>query len=312
MTGPSSARLGPEATAAAFEEGIVARTSTRDVVLLRGPDAQSFLQGQCSQDLSALGPGATADALVLSVQGKVVALVRIWARAVDDLILETAAGYGPALHERLRRFKIRVKAELELASWPLVEVRGPGALDLVGSVGFGAAVPTGASWPALDLLGEATTTVAGVPLGDEETFEAARIEAGLPQMGSELDERTIPHEAGIVPWTVSFTKGCFTGQELVARLDARGARVPRLLRGVLGPARPGALAAGWALLEGDREVGRVTSAAFSPFRGATVALAYVRREVVPPIELAAMPSPGEGDPVPVGVAALPLREAPSA
>ncbi len=326
MTGAPPGRLDRWATAEAFGSGVVARDAVRDVVVVRGPDAGSFLQGQCTQDLSGLEPGGVADALVLSVQGKVVALVRCWRRTADELVLETAAGYGEALAERLRRFKIRVKVELEWASWPLVEVRGPDATALAEPGGFGIAVPTRSGWPSLDLLGEATGLADGVARGDEATFEAARCEAGLPAMGSELDEGTIPYEAGMVEWTVSFTKGCYTGQELVARLDARGARVPRVLRGVVGPGAvgPGAgeggageggaggsgPAVGWVLADGERDVGRVTSAAFSPFRDATVALAYVRREVDPPAVLTARPADGEpGEPVRVRIEQLPLRRA---
>jgi folate-binding protein YgfZ len=310
------ARLSPEATAEAFASGVVARAATRDVVVVRGPDALSYLQGQCSQDLAPLAEGGTTDALVLSVQGKLVALVRIWRRGPEELVVETAAGVGEALYERLRRFKIRVKAQLEAATWPLVEVRGPGAAEVAPPGTPGAAVPTGVPWPAVDLLGEAVEPAGALPAGDEGTFEAARIEAGIPAMGAELDEGTIPHEAGVVPWTVSFTKGCYTGQELVARLDARGARVPKVLRGlVAGPAEGGddgagrsSLSAGWVLRSGERELGRVTSAAWSPFRGATVALAYVRREVDPPARLEV--ATDEGGPVPVEVRALPLWEAP--
>ena len=319
MTGEPPGRLDRWATAEAFGSGVVARDAVRDVVVVRGPDSGSFLQGQCTQDLSGLEPGGVADALVLSAQGKVVALVRCWCRTADELVLETAAGYGEALAERLRRFKIRVKVELEWASWPLVEVRGPGATALAEPGGFGIAVPTRSGWPSLDLLGEATGRAAGVARGDEATFEAARCEAGLPAMGSELDDGTIPYEAGIVEWTVSFTKGCYTGQELVARLDARGARVPRLLRGVVGPgaaasggsgAGGSGPAVGWVLADGERELGRVTSAAFSPFRDATVALAYVRRAVDPPAVLTARPADGEpGEPVSVRIEQLPLRGA---
>ena len=99
-------------------------------------------------------------------------------------------------------------------------------------------------------------------------------------MGAELTEKTIPAEAGIVARTVSFTKGCFTGQELVARIDSRGGNVPRHLRGVVvDEATP---PVGASLIVGDREVGTLTSVAPGPAGVGVVALAYVRRDVDPP------------------------------
>ena len=110
-----------------------------------------------------------------------------------------------------------------------------------------------------------------------DAYEAVRIEAGVPAMGAELTERTIPAETGIVDRTVSFTKGCYTGQELVARIDSRGGHVPRHLRGVVlsGPAPAG------ATLEVDgKNVGALTSVGRRP--DGAVALAYVGRDVAPP------------------------------
>jgi folate-binding protein YgfZ len=108
-----------------------------------------------------------------------------------------------------------------------------------------------------------------------------RIEAGLPAMGAELTDRTIPAEAGLIERAVSLTKGCYTGQELVARIDARGGHVPRHLRGVIVD---GAIPApGDALTVEGREVGTVTSGAAHP-DGHGVGLAYVRRDVTPPAE----------------------------
>ncbi|MGC8514494.1 MAG: glycine cleavage T C-terminal barrel domain-containing protein, partial [Acidimicrobiales bacterium] len=137
----------------------------------------------------------------------------------------------------------------------------------------------------VDLLG-APADPPLVPAGDPGAFVVQRIVAGIPEPVSELTDQTIPFEAGIVAETTSFTKGCYTGQELIARLDARGAKVPRRLRGVLVEAdRPDErVAAGTALLVEGREVGRLTSVAFSPQRAAIVALAYVARGVEPPAE----------------------------
>jgi len=123
-------------------------------------------------------------------------------------------------------------------------------------------------------------------------------------MGSELDEHTIPAETGVVEETVSFTKGCYTGQELVARIDSRGGKVPRRLRGV-GVGERVAPPVGAVLIgpEGAKELGRLTSVVDSPALAAPAALAYVRREVVPPAEVVVR---WEGGEVPARVEELPL------
>jgi folate-binding protein YgfZ len=116
--------------------------------------------------------------------------------------------------------------------------------------------------------------------GTLEQYEALRIECGVPAMGRELTDRTIPAEAGqsVIDRSVSFTKGCYTGQELVARIDSRGGNVPRRLRGLVldGEGLP---APGAAVRVGDDEVGTVTSAAWSDRLDAVIALAYVKRDV---------------------------------
>jgi tRNA-modifying protein YgfZ len=136
-----------------------------------------------------------------------------------------------------------------------------------------------------DELGPGARLPEGVPPMDEAVYEALRIERGVPRMGSELDETTIPAAAGVVDRAVSFTKGCYTGQELVARIDSRGGNVPsRLLLVATGAEM---VPAGAALLVEGEEVGSVTSAA------AGVALAYVKRRVSPPAEALARWDGGE-------------------
>ena len=140
-------------------------------------------------------------------------------------------------------------------------------------------------WPRLE-----------VALGDPAAFEVARIEAGVPAMGRELTEKTIPQEAGdLVEHTVSFTKGCYTGQELVARLDARGGNVARRLRGVVRGSGGRVLRRRDSWSRGDRELGRLTSVAWSPGFAAPVALAYVRRDVVVPAAATVKPGGGQAE-----------------
>ena len=265
---------------AAFRQAAGAVELPRDFVRAAGPDAVPFLQGQLSQDVAGLAGGGSTWALLLQPQGKMVALLRVLRAGEEDFVLETDGGFGPAVIERLNRFKLRVKCDLEPLAWTCMAVRGPKSHELVEG---GAA----ADWPGLpgaDLVGESPTAPDRVPRCSLEAYEAVRIEAGIPVMGRELDENTIPAEAGVVDMSVSFTKGCYTGQELVARIDSRGGNVPRRLRGVIlgdGASPP----VGATVQSGGKEVGRLTSVAFSPGVGAPVALAYVRRAVEVPAEV---------------------------
>ena len=169
------------------------------------------------------------------------------------------------------------------------DVRARGLSD-----GWTIAVPV--RWPGLEGVDVLDAAEAPgwprpeVPLGDPAAFEVARIEAGVPAMGRELTERTIPQEAGsLVEHTVSFTKGCYTGQELVARLEARGANVARRLRGVVldpaGQCRSGCDSRRRA----NASSGVSPASRWSPGFAAPVALAYVRRDVVLPALARAVP-----------------------
>ncbi len=297
---------------ARIHESACALEIARDVVVVRGPDARTWLQGQVSQDLGTLDVGHSAETLVLSPQGKVDAYCRATMLADDVVLLDTATGFGELLEQRLRRFRLRVKADLESGTVRCLKVRGPASMTSIAGSGLEPGAPPAevqaggtshvwvvaarVTWPGyegLDLLSPATGPswpAKDVPLGDPAAFEVARIEAGVPAMGRELTDKTIPQEAGsLVEHTVSFTKGCYTGQELVARLDARGGNVARRLRGVVfDPA--GECPEDAALVSGARELGRLTSVAWSPRFGAPVALAYVRRDVVTPA--AAKTAPG--------------------
>ena len=276
----------------ALRDDVAVRAVARDVVELRGPDAESYLQGQCSQDVAGLAVGESADALLLSPQGKLEAYVRVTRTAADTFVLDTDGGYGPTVRSRLERFKLRVKADLETLELRCVAVRGPGTPPEAGQwPGVSLVVPfRWGTQQGVDLFGPDPTPPPAVHRSGAAAWEARRVESGIPAMGAELDERTIAAEAGLLERCVSFTKGCYTGQELVARLDARGNRVARRLRGlVIGGSVPSdadaapPVAAGTALVhpETGKVVGAVTSSAWSPSLGA-VALGYVHRDVEPP------------------------------
>jgi folate-binding protein YgfZ len=254
----------------------------RDFLKVKGPDTFSWLQGQLSQDVSALSAGDSVESFLLQPQGKVDAMVRVTRTDDDEAVIDVDGGFGAAVAERLNRFKLRIKADVEELDWRCLALRGPKAHDLVPITG----AVVDADWPGLpglDVIGVEPGVPEDVRLCGDEAWQAVRIEAGIPVMGAELTERTIPAEAGVVERTVNFTKGCFTGQELVARIDSRGGNVARHLRGVVmaGEMVP---PVGAAVVVEGKETGSLTSVARSPGRGAPVALAYVRRDVVPPAD----------------------------
>ncbi len=310
-----------ETTYAALRSTSAWRVVARDGLVVSGPGAVDWLQGQLSQDLSGLGAvgppaaveqlggveahagdvRASVDTLVLSPQGKVESLCRVSALGPDRLLLDLKAGFGEGLSFRLRRFKLRVKAEIEtVEDLRALEVRGPllpRAADLLSLAGAAAMAVVDVRWPlwsGRDLLFRGncpdlsqTQALLGSGPGDQEAFEAVRIEAGVPELGRELNDRTIPQEVGgLVEHAVSFSKGCYTGQELVARIDSRGSNTPRRLRGVVidAGAKSQAPVAGDGLIVQDATVGELTSVAYSPGLGAFVALAYVKRATKVPSE----------------------------
>jgi len=279
----------------------------RDVVTVEGPDATSFLQGQLSQDITPLRSGQDAAALLLEPDGKLTALVRVTRIGDHAYLLDTDAGFGDVAAARLCRFRLRTKVEVAVAQWPCVALRGAGVdATLVGSPEGDSGSPwvLPVEWNGtrgLDVLGPGaeSTVPASAHRCVEGSWEALRIEAGIPSMGAELDSRTIAAEAGLVDRTVSFTKGCYTGQELVARLDARGNRVARRLCGIVarsvGFADTSSLLGAVLARDGDdKPVGRCTSVAWSPAIGGCVALAYVHRSVELPATLLAEARAGAG------------------
>ncbi len=221
----------------------------RDVVSVKGPQATDFLQGQLSQDVTAILSGTSQCSFLLQPTGKVDAWFRV-GPVSDGFVLDVAGGFGEVVKARLERFKLRTKVDIELMSdtWSHRAVRaqrqtGPG-VDIVRPAVEGLAFADGNELPIVGL----------------DAYEAVRIECGVPAMGAELTENTIPAEAGqwVIDQSVSFTKGCYTGQELVARIDSRGGNVPRHLRGVViqGEAPP---VGGAVVVDDGTEVGTLTS-----------------------------------------------------
>ncbi len=251
----------------------------RAFVRVSGPDAVAYLQGQLSQDLEAVPVGGAAPTFVLHPTGKLVAVARLQRVADDEVVLDTDAPAGEALAARLSRFLLRTKATVELLDgWRCVRVFGDAPAGALPAV-----------WPA-----PGPADIVGPDVDMDVTLSAAehdrlRIEAGVPVSGIDVDDDTIPGEAGgwLITAAASFTKGCYTGQELVARIDSRGGNVPRPLRllrvhGLVPP--PGADADG---------AGVLTSVA--PDAGGAVALARLGRRVEPGAEIVVRWDGGEAE-----------------
>jgi folate-binding protein YgfZ len=323
-----------EADTAALRTGAGAFRSGRDVVAVRGPDAAEYLQGQLSQDVTGLAVGAAADSLLLEPDGKLSALLRITRTDGQGFVLDLDAGYGDAVVARLRRFLLRAKVEVESLDWRCLSLRGDGVDEAAGGLltvlaerGVLALPFEWNGWRGVDLLGPSDVVLgpegldlpSGIVACGADAVEACRIVSGVPAMGAELTPKTIPHEAGVVARTVDFTKGCYTGQELVARIDSRGGNVPRRLVGIVAPAGPpgsDALSPGMTLHGGeapdgdapaeDKVVGTLTSAAWSIELGAWAGLAYLHRNVDAPGPVRLRSGDGIGGSRPAQAAVLPL------
>ena len=251
--------------------------TSRDVVRVAGPDAIRYLQGQVSQDVDALAVGTATWTFVLQPQGKVDAWARLTKATADELWLDVDAGAGEVLLARLRRFLLRTDATVERTSTRCVTVRGAGAPRGDVPDGVRRLPVAGPGVEGYDLLGEAAAAPDGVPVVGVEVLAAHDVAHGVPANGRELTESTIPAEVGewIVAESVSFTKGCYVGQELTARIDSRGGNVPRHLRALL---LDSPVAAGDPVECADGAVGPITTAAVSDAHG-PIALAFCGRAV---------------------------------
>ncbi len=241
----------------------------REVVEIGGADAVAFLHGQLSQDVESMQVSDARFSLALEPKGKVVAFFRL-IRTDRGFLADIDAGHAQELIDRLERFRLRtdvsftVRDDLSVVGWRDGEHAEPADGDVVADFAWN-------GWTGVDLIGD---SYGGEPTPDDE-FEAARIRSGFPHMGAEVTDERIPGEiTGVVDAAVDFDKGCYVGQELVARVDSRGGNVPRRLAALEGPE---ALPAGTRLSVDDSEVGWVTSSC-ADGEGAAM-LGYVHRSV---------------------------------
>jgi folate-binding protein YgfZ len=283
--------------------GLVDR-SERGKLALTGGEAKEFMHGQVTNDVESLVPGTGAYAAFLTHKGKMRGDLRILDLG-DELLLDTERSSLQELFNMIHRFKLAMDVELHKRTiqMGLLSLIGPAARSVAGAGSLGAQehanaraeiagrpVVLAATDTGVDVFTQAEDTGAvraaleaagAVPVA-EAAAEVLRVERGRPRWGADLDETVIPEEAGLNDRAVSFTKGCYVGQETVARLHYRG-KPNRHLRG-LRLAAP--VERGTPLVLGEREVGRVGTSVVSPVHG-PIALALVRREAEPGATLTA-------------------------
>jgi folate-binding protein YgfZ len=270
----------------------------RGTAHVRGADAIDYLESQLTNDVATLGAGEGCYAALLDRKGHIQADMRVLILHQDDAWLDLEPAGTPAALKHLSMYSVGREVEVADAAgeWTIASVIGPRAAQATGFEGLG---PEHAqrfrSWDGVDVLGVATDAgvdlivrasesealvnllrSAGVAEIAEEAAEILRVESGRPRFGRDMTTETIPQEAGINERAVSFTKGCYIGQETVARLHYRG-KPNRHLRGLRLDAPA---VSGDPIALSDKEVGRVGTAVLSPALG-PIALAIVRREAEP-------------------------------
>ena len=273
--------------------GLVDR-SARGKLLLTGSEAAEYLQGQVTNDVESLAPGQGCYAALLTHKGKVVADMRVL-RGPDWLLLDTEPHAVAALHRNVDMYSIGRDVQVgdQTAERAILSLVGPAAREhldaqppagehcwVEGDLGLYVATDLGVDVVCPAGAADAARAALAVEPASLEAAEIVRIESGRPRQGYDFGPDTIPQEAGLNDRAVSFTKGCYVGQETVARLHYKG-RPNRHLRGLrLSEAGH----RGDAVSLDDRVVGELGSTAVSPVHG-PIALALIRREAAPGAEV---------------------------
>jgi folate-binding protein YgfZ len=245
--------------------------TTPDLVWFGGGDALRFLNDLISQEIGDMEPGTVRRSLLLTPQGKLDHI--LWAlRGVDEIGLVVDEGRGEDLAAKLGRYRIRVDVDIETPTADRWLVVGPFGADPGRWSGDRGALVADSSWSGVErtfVVGEKPD----LPSMSGNEYEVMRIESGEPLMGVDVTDNTIPQETGLVGASISFDKGCFLGQELVARLDSRGGRVNHHLR-ILRFDGPSPVA-GEAVMQDGEQVGTMTSSA------GDVGMGLLRRGIEP-------------------------------
>lgn len=248
----------------------------RDVVIIAGADAPEYLQTQLTQDVLSLGVGESLWSFVLTPRGEIEAIVRVTSTS-DGHILDMAPGYGDRVRQRLDGPLFRMDVGFAQDTWPGIAWRGEGASGAAGDAPIRARLPW-SGVEAVDEVGPEVRTPPDVTTLTQDELDAIRIGANWPSE-AEIDGTATPAMSGIVGLTVNFEKGCYTGQEFVARVHYRDAAPPRRL--VQIAFEPGsAVAEGADVMVDGEPVGTVTSAVSV----VGVGLGYCKRSVEMPAE----------------------------
>ena len=228
----------------------------KDFLRVSGTEAESYLQGQLSQDIEGMSDGESRFTFLLQPSGKVDAWLRITRQTQNDYLLDVDKNYGELVLARLKRFLLRTDCRVEILNYFLYTEIGNFRIenDFVDCI----AIPY--SWFGFeftDYIFKSDSFSEGFNLIDDQVWKGVRIKAGIPEMGKEIDTSTIPASLGILDFSVSFTKGCYTGQELVARMDSRKGGTPYRLVKISGTS--GMTASQGVLLNDGEEIGTITS-----------------------------------------------------
>jgi tRNA-modifying protein YgfZ len=298
--GPDETEALAREYAAAREAAAVVDLAERGVLETSGPLRQKFLQGMLSNDVAGRQPGQGCAAAFMTAKGHVLALMRVLVTK-DAVLLEMPADRLGVVESTLVHYRVAAPVRFKTKPTAVLGLVGPDGPALLRRLGVdlpelvaeahvpatigghevlvaraGDLPPAGlVIHAAPEAAAEVRSALSGAgarPLG-RRALDALRIEAGRPWYGPDVSEDNLLHETGLVNETHSFTKGCYIGQEVIARLDARGGNVNKALRGLRldAPVRAGA-----SVSAAGKEVGRVTTAAVSP-RNGPIALAYVQR-----------------------------------
>ena len=292
--------------------GLIDRPATGRI-LLTGADRRSYLQGLLTNDIQALTPGTGCYAAMLTAQGRMMTDMRVLELG-DSVLLSLPLHVTGAIRDHLDRFIFSEDVQVTdvTASRTEIGLYGPAAADILAKIGAEGGVPSrlfettrvrvvGAETvlvgsdelgvPGYDILVDASdaepVTAALLATGavrvSEAEAETVRIESGRPRFGVDMDADTIPLEAGLEERAISRSKGCYVGQEVIVRVQDRGqGRVAKRLVGLTFDAGASVPAAGASILSGEREIGRVTSATWSPALSRPIALGYAHRDFAEP------------------------------
>ena len=294
------------------EGAAIVDRSALAAIQLTGHDRRSYLQGLLTNDIAALTPGTGCYAAMLTAQGRMMTDMRVLELG-DAVLVEVPAHVAPAIREHLDRFVFAEDVQVADVSSARVQVGlyGPKALEVLQLAGTEGAAPSrtndvsrvriagreallirgdgvGAGFDVVVDPADAAAVVdalrnAGAETASSDSAEIVRIEHAHPLFGVDMDADTIPLEAGLEDRAISRSKGCYVGQEVIVRVQDRGqGRVARRLVPLTLNASDAVPASGARITSGDREIGRVTSAAWSPALERPIALGYVHRDFVEP------------------------------